>query len=551
MRRIAPRLLTPLLLCALPALASAQTCPGEDILGDIGQCTTAFEPAGAFGRLDDLAVFGGNSYDYFRFSLDANETLRTSVFFDDALGDIDLVLRQYDAGCGQNLAFSTTPTDDEEIVYVNNSGAPLDVLLQVDLVDGAFCADYDLEWERSFCPGDDAFEPNDSCGAALPLDAMTSPMGTLTVRLDDEDHYSITVAPGERLEASIAFSHGSADLDLQLFERVGGSCGSSLTSSQSTSNEETVAWTNVTGTPATIVINPYVYAFSSGSCAGYTLAWTKSSSPCFPDDPVMGSTFGGGPLYSGTDTAFVDGLRAVTGADDHFRVSTTVPEEVRTVRIDFSHAEGDIDIEAYEVDVTMGNQIVGSAIRSTSVGDFELIELQRALTGDFVVRVYRLGAAGECNGYDLTVAYRRFSDPGLGLTICEGTPAGGNFFGASCNVGGSLAVADNDVTLTSAGLPVNTFGIFVNSRGPGFVTPPASQGPLCINDGAVGRFSRPGEIVSSGPNGVAVLPIDLNDIPRPSTVSQVQVGERWAFQFWFRVGQSSSNFSDATMVWFE
>ncbi len=112
---------------------------------------------------------------------------------------------------------------------------------------------------------------------------------------------------------------------------------------------------------------------------------------------------------------------------------------------------------------------------------------------------------------------------------------------------GDTSVSDNDFTLHATGLPFNRFGLFLSSRGQGFVANPGmSQGNLCVGGGAaIGRHNRVGEIVFSGSTGSFSLLLDLNDIPTPLGSSIVVAGETWNFQAWFR-DQNPSDTSNFT-----
>ncbi|MCP3919584.1 MAG: hypothetical protein GY711_28955 [bacterium] len=78
----------------------------------------------------------------------------------------------------------------------------------------------------------------------------------------------------------------------------------------------------------------------------------------------------------------------------------------------------------------------------------------------------------------------------------------------------------------------------------GAVTPPGSQGRLCIA-GTIGRHSRPGEIFQ-GPVGTPG--VDLGALPT-TPMTAVMSGDTWSFQAWFRDG-SQNNFTDAVQVLF-
>ena len=119
---------------------------------------------------------------------------------------------------------------------------------------------------------------------------------------------------------------------------------------------------------------------------------------------------------------------------------------------------------------------------------------------------------------------------------------------------GSIAVADNDVTLNVSSMPNNAFGFFLTSQTTGFtVMPGGSQGNLCLG-GAIGRYVGPGQIQNSGPAGEISLPIDLTMHPTPVGLVNVQAGETWHFTAWFRDavgGMATSNFADGLTLNFQ
>ncbi|MCP3917308.1 MAG: hypothetical protein GY711_17315 [bacterium] len=139
----------------------------------------------------------------------------------------------------------------------------------------------------------------------------------------------------------------------------------------------------------------------------------------------------------------------------------------------------------------------------------------------------------------------------LGSKYCS--PALPNSSGAPgvISVSGSAAVDANDLTLRATDLPAGEFGYFLVGSSQGQMTPPGSQGVLCLacsgSPGCtgIGRFSRPGMIVL-GPTGS--LTLDLTFLPLSPPV-MVQPGDVWNFQCWYR-DLGSSNFTDAVSVLF-
>lgn len=134
----------------------------------------------------------------------------------------------------------------------------------------------------------------------------------------------------------------------------------------------------------------------------------------------------------------------------------------------------------------------------------------------------------------------------IGTTYCTSNP-NSTGVNSSLSAAGSVAVSNNDLTLTAADLPPSSFGFFLASQTQGSVANPGgSQGILCLG-GAIGRFVGPGEIKNSGPNGEFSLALDLTALPSPTGFVVALPGQTWNFQAWHRdsVGGSAvSNFTD-------
>lgn len=138
----------------------------------------------------------------------------------------------------------------------------------------------------------------------------------------------------------------------------------------------------------------------------------------------------------------------------------------------------------------------------------------------------------------------------IGTIYCS--PANVNSSGnpAAISAMGSVDVIDNNVTLSAVDLPANQFGMFVNSMSTGFVTPPGSQGNLCLS-GQIGRHNQ--NILNSGATGEFSLALDLTNVPQPLGPVAIQAGETWHWQAWFRDLNpgSTSNFTDGIMITFQ
>ncbi len=536
-------------LCAAAISPAQSGCTNDDQYVGNQSCDTAHELGRYSNYRTGLVVFDQpNYYDYFKVEVRPGATVTFQAEFTHADGNIDLVLRDQNFsagdGCGTNLAFATTPTDNETIVWTNTASFTETVVLQVDLVNGGACNEYNLFVFNDNCPGDDQFDVaggNDSCATATALSAQAGLEGALTITDSSDDHYRFQLLPGESLDLTAYFEDFRADLDLVLFEEDGGSCGATLVSSTSTTNNESVAWTNNGPDAVYVIADVYWYASGDGStCVPYDLGWAIMSGPCSddafePNDSAAEATF-----MNAYPSTFQRDLTIVDGDDDWFWITDSSPLEVY-VRLDFTHADGDIDMALYSA-----NNLTSPVQTSTSTANFEELNMNTA-SGGYYLRVYRYGGVGSCNDYQLSVLAGTYGTD-LGGTLCEGSV---NITGwwSDLNVSGSDRISDNDVTLTAGSIPNNTFGYFLNGRSPGVVTPPGANGDVCIAGDGVGRFNRPGEILNSGSNGSLALTIDLTDIPRASGAVSANAGEAWMFQCWYRDG-FSSNFSDAVVVWF-
>lgn len=452
--------------------------------------STHLATAVGLALLTPLTLVVGDDYDDFGFTLQAGETITLDALFSHAQGNCDLVLREYVGGCGANVAFATSPTDNEQIVFTNTGFSAMDYVLQVDLVTGGPCLDDSLTWTKDRFATGDLFDSNDDCSSARMLPAIDSTFKSLTALLGDNDDYGFALAPNETIELDATFLHAAGDLDLELSD-VG--CPSVLTSSTSTSNSESVSYTNTTSGFVTVTLRVFVYPFSAGTCATYDLGVRVSGSPCGPDD---GLTAGGSTpaLRLGEVSLFGD-LRVTTGQRDVFRIQGTQADAVG-IRIDFEHDDGDIDFDLFEVDMSDGTETYLTG--SYSVDDFE--EYRGFIQNTNVelrLEVYRLGGGDGCSRYSLAVMGGRYGDD---RTLCQGEFVGPFGLPASLTVGGSRVVADDDVSLTVNGATPLAFGIFINSRGSGVFTPldrPSSPGSSQRRE--IQGLWRPGRGVLSRP----------------------------------------------------
>lgn len=172
------------------------------------------------------------------------------------------------------------------------------------------------------CPGDDLFEPNDSCVSAVPLAEGTHP--NLVMLADDDDMWQVVVPPGGDIVVDLLFTTATGNIDVKL---VTGDCNSAIDYGQSVTDNEQVTGHNASALPEVWLVHAFA-AGSSFTCTDYTIVVTTSglsTSYCWGDgsstacpcgnpgasgEGCANSTGAGGMLGStGSGSVSVDDLR--------------------------------------------------------------------------------------------------------------------------------------------------------------------------------------------------------------------------------------------------
>ena len=150
---------------------------------------------------------------------------------------------------------------------------------------------------------------------------------------------------------------------------------------------------------------------------------------------------------------------------------------------------------------------------------------------------------------------------GSSVTLVEGTgclagvsycgpavPNSSGLAGEICATG-SLTASDGDLTLMGVKLAVHRFGYLLASQTQNFVTPPGSQGNLCLG-GNLARFTS--MLASTGSGGTLTVTVDTSNVPT-NPPAGILAGDTWNFQFWFRDANPSptSNFTDGLALTFQ
>jgi hypothetical protein len=248
---------------------------------------------------------------------------------------------------------------------------------------------------------DDNYEPNDVMASAYDLssDEQTwlSTIDGLGVQSDD-DWYQIDVTPGfERVIVELQFTHADGDIDLTLLN----ASGTPLAVSNGVTDDEYIDYTvPASGTyyigeyidytvPASGTYYIGVYFSNAGNT--YDLWWDdiSVSDDNYEPNNIMSQAY---DLSSDEQTwlSTIDGL-GVQYDDDWYQIDVTPGFERVNVDLQFTHANGDIDLALLNASGT-------PLAVSESTTDDEHIDYTVPASGTYYIGVY-FGNAG--NTYDL------------------------------------------------------------------------------------------------------------------------------------------------------
>ncbi|MEW6358544.1 MAG: FG-GAP-like repeat-containing protein [Planctomycetota bacterium] len=286
--------------------------------------------------------------------------------------------------------------------------------------------------------GQDIAEQNDSFSTAYDLGALsgTQVLGGLTMddsvsemKKADWFQFSIAEAAVTGHNVKIDFTHSLGNLDLYLYNAQ----GTLLASSTGVANSETVSLAGrATGTYYVKVegvngaTNP-AYSLTVNapvSAAGIAEDWAEQNDVYTDVTGAVPGNFGqieGENVYSGLtmDNTPLEGFQG-----DWFRFeTTTVGMAGNQVRIDFSHAQGDLDMELYDSSGTV--LITGSY----GVTNSEMINMAGRAAAVYYIRVYGYGGATNPS-YTLTI-----NAPTAPASIAEDWAEPNDGSGTACDLG--------------------------------------------------------------------------------------------------------------------
>jgi hypothetical protein len=235
--------------------------------------------------LTGMVVDGDNS-DWWLINVPDGSTVTVDVTFLHNDGDIDARMYSY---CFTLEDSSTSNSNNEQVSWTNNTGQTVPVYVETSLDGGQGCTDYDLAVDVSVdaCSlPDDSYEPNDSCAAAGALgDGLYS---GLWASKSDPDHYLLCVGAGSTVFVDAFFSHATANMNLYLYD-VAGCGGIPIAAGASSTDNESLSWTNTSGAAMEVIVRAEVAASSVGDCNAYDMIVFGSGSGC-------GGGSGSGPI---------------------------------------------------------------------------------------------------------------------------------------------------------------------------------------------------------------------------------------------------------------
>ena len=374
----------------------------------------------------------------------------------------------------------------------------------------------------------DLFEPNDDC-TAPPL-IIAGATTNLTLGPDD-DYFTFDVPANADITVDIRDSLGQV-IDGRIFE-VG------CTTLLATTNANGLRYFDCGGVARQLVLA--VPENGTPNLAySIDLSVTEVIDDMFEDNDSCST----GALVS-LDSFTTPGL-VVTGCDEDYFVARLQTAGIELqVDVLFSHAQGDVDIEIWNLGCTT---LLAS---STKTDDNESVRYVNATNPPapqaVVVRIFMKNGTGWAD-YDLTACFGAPPLSLLGVQVCSGVVNSTGRPATLCGRGSDVA-ANNQVFLYVVDLPQGSAGYFITSNAFQFTpTPGHTMGNLCL--GGPGRYSF--NVLFTGATSAVFYQPNLTQTPvAGGSFAPVLAGERRFWQYWYRDsigGMSTSNFSSALCV---
>jgi|GEM_PF-996841 len=357
-------------------------------------CTPdAFEPNDALAAPSSMAA-GSYSLslcptddDYFGIALAVDELLDVQALFDNTEGDLDLAL--YDPS-GTLIVDSISSDDDEAVQHLAATAGTY--VVEITLVNdfGVVPGNtYDLDVvivDTTLCT-DDAQEDNDLQASASPLAAAVTP-GLVSCPLDEDWHF-VTASAGDAITLDVTFSHADGDLDVEVYDEL----GLLLDSSSTTTDDEQVSFVApADGAYFLRVLLTQDQGPNVGN--GYAVSVTSPGPLCTPDFLEPNDSIN---APANVNPSSFPGLQLCPGDEDWFQFDAVAGDQIQ-ISADFLHAEGDVDLNLYEV---TGNLLA----TASSVTDDESLVFDVLADGTFLLQALLVVDLGSTpgNAYDLGI----------------------------------------------------------------------------------------------------------------------------------------------------
>jgi pre-peptidase len=306
------RLPAALVALALCSTVTAQVCPNDDPFEGSNSCTGGSPIQLPVGTTNDLTIGTGvGGVDTWEYHVGPGDSVTIDVLFSQASGNLDAVL--VNQWCSSIITSSQSTTDDEQLSYANGTTLPVVINLVVghSVAPLPSCQDYTLVVTPvinacSTTP-DDGYAPNHDCASAV-ASAPGTYTDLVTFRDTAEDFYSVVVGEGETLKVDVLFAHLSGDIDAYIYDpsTLGSTCGDKLDyldRGYSSSDDESLSHTNLTGTTQTYYVQVNLYSSAANAyCNAYDLV------------------IGVDPASVGTPTCFGDGSAGACPCDNESAV---------------------------------------------------------------------------------------------------------------------------------------------------------------------------------------------------------------------------------------
>ncbi len=333
-----------------------------------------------------LSLLSGEGADWFQFTTLAtgNSVHQAAIQFNQAQGDLELEL--YDAS--DRLLMRSATVNDTEVVSLRDLPAGI-YFLKVSGFGGATNSAYSLRLNTPVVDIPlDRFEANNTRATATDLGAVegTKNYSDLTIHTSsDTDFYRFETRTAGKAGNFVGtqFSHALGDLDLRLFN----SAGDLLGTSETTQNTESIS---LNGRSAGVYYVQVVGAANAKN-PNYSLHLDApelviGADRFEPNDTRQTAT----NLLAPNGTASIRDLSIhQSGNNDWYSFNIVGnPTAAHFAGIDFSHLDGDLDLELYNAQ--------GTKLReSASVRDQERISLAGLSPGAYVLKIS--GNAGATN----------------------------------------------------------------------------------------------------------------------------------------------------------